>query len=260
VHLHKEYGVNGFMLYDDELNLNNARMMNLMWCLATAQKELGQDFRFRGFVRSNLFTDEQAQAMYWAGFRWIIVGFESGSPRMLQNMEKQATVEDNTRCMEIAKRNGLKVKAAMSIGHPGETRDTVEMTKEWLLKTQPESIDVSIITPYPGSVYYGQAIPFDLPKGIWVYTSKRYKDRLYMYDVDYTCTDVYYKGVPGEYKSYVFTDYLSAEDLVELRDDIAMVTQQSLGLSDLEMGFAKYDRSISRLPLNVLRKTDDKEM
>jgi radical SAM superfamily enzyme YgiQ (UPF0313 family) len=257
VHLHKEYGVNGFMLYDDELNLNNTRIMNLMWCLVTAQKELGQEFRFRGFVRSNLFTDEQAQAMYWAGFRWIIVGFESGSQRMLYNMEKQATVEDNTRCIEIAKRNGLKVKAAMSIGHPGESIETIYQTKDWLLEAHPDSVDVSIITPYPGSSYYNQAVPSDSLEGIWVYISKKYGDKLYMQDVDYISVEQYYKGVPGEYKSYVFTDYLTAEKLVELRDSIAMVTQKSLGLPDLEMGFTRYNRSVCRLPSNVLRKTDE---
>ena len=256
-HLHKKYGINGFMLYDDELNLNNARMMNLMWCLATAQKELGQEFRFRGFVRSNLFTNEQAQAMYWAGFRWIIVGFESGSQRMLDNMEKQATVEDNTRCMEIAKRNGLKVKAAMSIGHPGESVDTINQTMVWLLAMRPDSMDVSIITPYPGSLYYNKAVQLSGYDNIWVYTSKKHKDNLYMYNVDYTSTDVYYKGVPGEYKSYVYTDCLTVDDLVELREDIATITQESLGLPNLEMGFTRYDRSVCRLPPNIMRKSDE---
>lgn len=258
-YLYRIYDVRGFMLYDDELNLKDERLLELMSKLASIQKYVGQEFRFRGFVRSNLFTDKQAEAMYEAGFRWIIVGFESGSQRMLDNMDKQATVEDNTECMKIAKRNGLKVKAAMSIGHPGESTETVGETMDWLLAMQPDSIDVSIITPYPGSLYYNQAVKFvgsiDGCEDIWVYTSKKHKDKLYMHNVDYTTVEQYYKGVPGEYKSYVFTDDLSEKDLVELRDDIATIIQASLGLPDLEMGFTRYDRSVCRLPSNIFRST-----
>ena len=51
----------------------------------------------------------------------ILIGFESGSPRILRNINKKATVDDNTRAVEAAHRAGLKVKALMSIGHPGES-------------------------------------------------------------------------------------------------------------------------------------------
>ena len=254
VHLHNEYGVSGFMFYDDELNLIKARMMKLMSALTQAQRDLGCEFRLRGFVRSNLFTEEQADAMHRAGFRWILVGFESGSPRMLHNMHKQATVEDNTRCMEIAKRHNLKVKAAMSIGHPGESRETIEQTKDWLLRVCPDGIDVSIVTPYPGSPYYDQSVPCSDDGGIWVYTKDQ--DRLYSYDVDYTMLEQYYKGTPGGYTSYVFTDHLSAEDLVDLREDLAREARQAIGIPfNPEIGHTYYNRSICRLPSSIFRTT-----
>ena len=46
VHLHQTYGVNGFMLYDDELNVN-PKMIELMAAIAAAQRELQTDFRLR---------------------------------------------------------------------------------------------------------------------------------------------------------------------------------------------------------------------
>ena len=75
--------------------------------------------------------------MFEAGFRQILVGFESGSPRILENIQKIATRDDNTRCMEIAHRHGLKVKALMSLGHPGESEETIRETHEWLLQAKP---------------------------------------------------------------------------------------------------------------------------
>ena len=119
-HLYTTYGVTGFMFYDDELNVNKRLIVEMMNAIADLQGKLGVEFRLRGFIKSQLFTEEQAEAMYRAGFRWILVGFESGSPRILRNINKRATREENTRCMEIATKHNLKVKALMSMGHPGE--------------------------------------------------------------------------------------------------------------------------------------------
>ena len=129
VHLHHTYGVTGFMLYDDELNVN-PNITSLMSLIANTQQQLGVEFRLRGFIKAELFTEEQAAAMYAAGFRWILVGFESGDPRILDNIQKKASRDDNSRCMEIAQKHNLKVKALMSLGHPGESEDTVGATRD----------------------------------------------------------------------------------------------------------------------------------
>ena len=228
--MHKAYGVNGFMLYDDELNVNT-KMVELMDAITKAQKDAGAEFRLRGFVKSQLFNDMQAAAMYRAGFRWILTGFESGSPRILENINKKSTREENTRCVEIARRHGLKVKALMSIGHPGETEETILETKQWLLDVKPDDLDVTIITTYPGTPYYDRAVPHPTMKDVWVYTFEGNSDKLYSHDVDYTQVADYYKGDPdGGYKSYVFTDKLSAERLVELRDKVERDVRQELDI------------------------------
>ena len=47
VHLHETYGVCGFMLYDDELNVN-PKFVELMNLIAETQDRLGVEFRLRG--------------------------------------------------------------------------------------------------------------------------------------------------------------------------------------------------------------------
>src|SRR5262249_31016431 len=167
--LYEKYGYTGFMFYDDELNVNK-NMVGLMNALADLQNELGTEFRFRGFVKAELFTREQAAAMYRAGFRWLLSGFESGSPRILENINKKATLDDNTRAIETAKAAGLKVKALMSVGHPAESGETIRQTQEWLLKVQPEEFDCTVITAYPGTPYYDEALPDVAHPGVWTYT------------------------------------------------------------------------------------------
>lgn len=228
LHLFHTYKVKGFMLYDDELNVN-PQMVELMNAIGKAQEDLGVEFKLRGFIKSQLFTDEQARAMFRAGFRWILTGFESGSERILKNINKRATRQENTRCVDIARRNGLKVKALMSIGHPGESLETLNDTESWLLENKPEDFDVTIITPYPGSPYYDDAI---LDKdGSWVYTYPVTGDRLYAKEVDYFKTADYYKGDPnGGYQSYVWTDHLGAEELVARRDNLERSVRERLGI------------------------------
>ncbi|HEV8666672.1 MAG TPA: radical SAM protein, partial [Candidatus Paceibacterota bacterium] len=136
-YLYRATGKTGFMFYDDELNVN-PELVKLMRGIRALQDKLSAEkgtpveFRLRGFIKSNLFTDEQAIAMYAAGFRWVLIGFESGSEKILTTIEKKATKAQNARCMEIAKHHGLKVKALMSIGHPGESPETIEETHQWL--------------------------------------------------------------------------------------------------------------------------------
>lgn len=258
LHLHKTYGTKGFMLYDDELNVN-PQMVQMMEAIADAQESLGVEFKLRGFIKSQLFTDSQAKAMFRAGFRWILTGFESGSERILENINKRATRSENTRCVEIARRAGLKVKALMSMGHPGESPETVSDTKSWLLENKPDDFDITIITPYPGSPYYDDALPSIDKPGDWVYTYPRTGDRLYSQEVDYLKVADYYKGDPnGGYKSYVYTDFLSKEELVKERDRLEQEVRSSLGIPFYPaQPAARFEHSMGQmgLPSTILRRS-----
>ena len=228
--LHETYGYTGFMFYDDELNVSKT-FVKLMNDIYNLQQKLGVEFRLRGFIKAELFTEEQAEAMYRAGFRWILSGFESADPRILKNIDKMATLEDNTRVVEIAHKYGLKVKALMSVGHPGETKDSILSIRDWLIKMKVDDFDCTVITTYPGTPYYDLAIPHSSEKGVWTYTHKRTGDRLHAYELDHTVTADYYKGDPnGGYTAYVFTDNVSAKEIVELRDIVERDVRQALNI------------------------------
>jgi len=257
VSMYETMGCKGFMFYDDELNVNK-NMIELMSLIASTQRKLRTEWRLRGFIKAELFTESQAEAMYQAGFRWILTGFESGSPIILQNINKKATREENTRCVEIARKYGLKVKALMSIGHPGETLSTIRETEEWLLEARPDDFDLSIITCYPGTPYYDEAVPHRGLPGVWVYTYVRTGDKLYQTEVDFAQVAEYYKGDPeGGYKAYVFTDELTSNNIVALRGEIEKNVRGRLGIPFNHSAPAlRYEHSMGQmgpLPSNILR-------
>lgn len=256
--LHQSYGFTAFMFYDDELNVNK-KMIELMDGLTNLQMALGVEFRFRGFVKSELFTLDQAKAMRRAGFRWLLSGFESGAPRILENINKRATLADNNRTMDIAREAGLKVKALMSVGHPGESFDTISDTQAWLLAVQPDDFDCTIITTYPGTPYYDEAIPHPTLPGVFTYRQPKTGDLLHAVDVDFRFTMDYYKGDPkGGYKSFVFTDFITQDQLVERRSWVENSVRESLKIPfPVAQTAIRYEHStgqgMNALPDRILR-------
>jgi len=256
-YLHEEYGYTGFMFYDDELNVNKG-LIDLLNKISDLQSELGVEFRLRGFIKAELFNDAQADAMYRAGFRWLLTGFESGDERILKNIKKMATRDDNTRAVEIAQRHNLKVKALMSIGHAGETWETVENTKKWLLEVGPEEFDCTIITTYPGSPYFDDAVK---EGDVYVYTSDQTGDKLYQSAIDYLSELDYYKGDPnGGYISYVWTDHMTPQQLVNARDLLEKEVRKKLNIPfNNARSSAKYEHSMGmgniQIPDFIFRKT-----
>ncbi|MEK7068637.1 MAG: radical SAM protein, partial [Patescibacteria group bacterium] len=219
----------------------------------------GIEWKLRGFIKSERFTREQAEAMREAGFRQILIGFESGSPRILENIQKIATQEDNTRCMDIARDTGLKVKALMSIGHPGESEGTIEDTRKWLVDVRPSDFDETVITPYPGSPYFDQAIPVEGSGSKYVYTCKN-GDRLFQEEVHYTLAADYYKGDPEDgYISHVWTPDLSQDDLVRLRNELETNVRRMLDIPfNPSRASQSYEHSMgqTQLPDWILRRSN----
>ncbi len=258
-HVHKTYGHRGFMFYDDELNVNK-KMVELMDGISDLQDRLGVDFRLRGFVKAELFDEEQARAMVRAGFRMLLTGFESGSPRILTNINKRATRDENTRAVEIARKHGMSVKALMSIGHPGESHETIAETRDWLLEVRPDDFDCTIITTYPGSPYYDEAV--ETAPGIWTYVFKKTGDQLHSYELNYDEVADYYKGDPdGGYNAYVFTDHISSEELVRERDALEKDVREHLGIPfNPAAASVNYEHSMGQGPLpdNILRASQAK--
>ncbi|MBI3397176.1 B12-binding domain-containing radical SAM protein [Candidatus Woesebacteria bacterium] len=257
----KSIGVDyrGVMFYDDELNVLPDNLEELCKRLIDLQNKLGLEMRFRGFVKAELFTPLQAKLMYKAGFRILLSGVESGSDEILKTMRKHTTREINAKCVEFAHGAGLKFKALMSIGHPGESEETVRASIDWALKhLRPgDDIDWTIITQYPGSPYFDRS-EFIKEKGAWLYTEPVTENELWSREVDFSTNAEYYKGVPGSYTAFVWTKELSAQRLVELRDHAEQVTRRMLGLPLIAFAnVQQFEHSMGqgRLPQNILKRS-----
>jgi hopanoid biosynthesis associated radical SAM protein HpnJ len=120
--------------------------------------EICQAFKplhFTWSCNSRVHTDyETLKAMKEAGLRLLVVGFESGDPTILKNIKKGATIEQAHTFMNHCKKLGIVVHGDFQIGLPGETPETIERTIQYAMKLDPETIQVSISHPYPGTEFY----------------------------------------------------------------------------------------------------------
>jgi anaerobic magnesium-protoporphyrin IX monomethyl ester cyclase len=73
---------------------------------------------------------------------------------MLNAMRKGTTVEQNAKAIRLAKKAGISVTISVIIGYPGETMDTLQQTLDFIRKTEPDDVHMSLATPYPGIELY----------------------------------------------------------------------------------------------------------
>ena len=91
------------------------------------------------------------------GLRLLLVGYESGSQKILNNIRKGTRVDIARRFQENCHRLGIKVHGCFIVGLPGETKETIEETMRFAIEVNPETIQVSLSAAYPGTELFRQA-------------------------------------------------------------------------------------------------------
>jgi anaerobic magnesium-protoporphyrin IX monomethyl ester cyclase len=209
--LHDKYGYSSFMWYDDEVNVNPRRLKEL--CEALSDRP----YQHRGFVRSDLITNnpESVNWLRQAGFARLCTGVESGSDRILKTINKGVTVAQNYQARKLIGDAGMHYEAFLIIGHPGETQEDVAQTIEWIEKAKPDDFDIGILTPYPGSKIYDEAIPSSKFPG---YSHEH--GGLYFRKPRYSEEDTYYKGPNGQSSTSSRTDEMTEAHIHSERNKI----------------------------------------
>jgi hopanoid biosynthesis associated radical SAM protein HpnJ len=92
------------------------------------------------------------------GLRLLLVGYETGSQQILNNIRKGTRVDVARRFTEDCHRLGITIHGTFILGLPGETRETIESTIEFAREINPHTIQVSLAAPYPGTELYRQAL------------------------------------------------------------------------------------------------------
>ena len=106
-----------------------------------------------------------------AGCERVKIGFESGSDRILKQVQKLETKEEMLIGAEMLKKAGVPFSAYFMVGFPGETDDDVRQTIDFAKKIEADYYSLSVLAPYYGTELYKQLIKSGhaLDKQPWEY-------------------------------------------------------------------------------------------
>lgn len=93
-----------------------------------------------------------------AGCVSIGFGIESGSPKILKNMNKGITPTQIEMALKSAIKVGLDVKVQLIFGYPGETKETIAETINLFKGIGHPGRRFNLITPLPGTPIYTEAL------------------------------------------------------------------------------------------------------
>ncbi|MBI3366126.1 B12-binding domain-containing radical SAM protein [Candidatus Roizmanbacteria bacterium] len=103
-------------------------------------------------------TQELYNLMGKAGFRFILYGMESANQKTLDRLDKGTKEEDAIIGPMMAKKAGLDPHVTIMLGYPWESyedaRRTIEVAKYAFKKGYYETMQATIVIPYPGTPLY----------------------------------------------------------------------------------------------------------
>jgi anaerobic magnesium-protoporphyrin IX monomethyl ester cyclase len=108
------------------------------FCQALIERRLNQ-VKWICYARADDLADESTTAlMKAAGAHQVQIGIESGDQTQLDNMDKACTVASNARAIDLCRRYGLTTVASFIVGFPGETKETLGRTLDFIRQHPPD--------------------------------------------------------------------------------------------------------------------------
>jgi len=123
-------------------------------CRRLIAERLNRRLAWGASITADSVTKDKLALMKQAGCRYLNFGFETGSQRMLDLMNKRVKVEKNHNAARWAQELGLMCNSAFLVGLPGETEADIELTARFLRTYNIFSTGLNIMAPLPGSTYY----------------------------------------------------------------------------------------------------------
>jgi radical SAM superfamily enzyme YgiQ (UPF0313 family) len=149
------HGIKHFYFINEVLTLNKPYINEI--CDLIIEERL--DITFEGGTRANLLDEPLVKKMKQAGLIRFAFGLETVDPELRKTMKKQVPLHYYSESNKLLNKYGIEVTNCIMLGLPGETRETINKTVDWIIKAREvKQVSFAIAIPYPGTEFYDMAV------------------------------------------------------------------------------------------------------
>ncbi|HLB12569.1 MAG TPA: radical SAM protein, partial [Dehalococcoidia bacterium] len=147
--LREKYAFKSLLIHDDCLTEDSQWVAD--FCQFYRERGFRQPFFCQSRADLVVRHEDLIRMMAAVGLQGLLIGFESGSQRMLNFLRKGTTVEQNLQAARICKKLGVRIWANYMLGLPTETEEEVYATIRMMKEIDPDYYSPAFYTPLPGS-------------------------------------------------------------------------------------------------------------
>lgn len=137
---------------DDTFNINKNNVLDI----SREIKERKINVPWAIMARADMMDRDMLLKMKEAGLHAVKYGIESAEQALLDKAGKNMDLKQAESMVNFTKLLGIKTHLTFTFGLPGETEETIKRTIDYAVKLNPDTVQFSIMTPYPGTEYYNQ--------------------------------------------------------------------------------------------------------
>jgi radical SAM superfamily enzyme YgiQ (UPF0313 family) len=102
-------------------------------------------------TRADAVTKELVAKMSRANCDEVMFGVESGCQRMRDLLKKKVTNAQCENAIKWTKEAGIFVTVSVILGYPGETKETLQESLDFVRRVEPDDVWLCHATPFPGT-------------------------------------------------------------------------------------------------------------
>ncbi|MGQ9474176.1 MAG: B12-binding domain-containing radical SAM protein, partial [Candidatus Caldatribacteriaceae bacterium] len=99
-------------------------------------------------------NESTIQKMARAGLRMVYLGLESVEKSILDEYRKNLSLEITQKAIAVLRKYGIRTWGSFILGNLKDTRETIKKTIEFAKKLNPDIVQFSLLTPFPGTGIY----------------------------------------------------------------------------------------------------------
>jgi len=152
----KNFGIRSFYLDDDTFNVDKSHLE--AFCDELESRDIRIPWMAMARADGGVLDKDLIVRMKSLGLVGLKFGIESTDEDVLFEIGKKLDIRECEETIALCKETGVEVHLTFSIGYLADTKEKIKATFDWMISQSPDSQQVSIVAPFPGTPMYEKLI------------------------------------------------------------------------------------------------------